>query len=122
MKKVLVVDDSRVIRKVARAILEKLKLEPLEAETGEEAMECCRRELPDAILLDSSMPDMNGFDFLRVLRRMPSGRTPKVLFCASEYDEGQLARAMQSGADGHLLKPFDRSTVLESLQQVGLAR
>ena len=118
--KILVVDDSRVIRKVARAILETLHFETCEAENGEAAIALCREELPDGILLDSNMPVMNGYDFVRELRRMPAGRTPKVVFCASEHDAGQIARAMDAGADTHLLKPFEKSTIRDTMVQVGL--
>eukprot|EP01037_Dinobryon_pediforme_P026018 gene26018-28396_t len=120
MKQILIVDDSRVIRKVARAILEKLHFETCEAENGEDAIALCRRQLPDGILLDSNMPVMNGYDFVRELRRMPAGREPKVVFCASEHDAGQIARALHAGADTHVLKPFEKSTIRETLMQVGL--
>ena len=84
MKTCLVVDDSSVIRKVARRILEGLEFQIVEAENGEEAIESCRKNLPDAILLDWNMPKMDGYDFLRVLRRLPGGDRPKVVFCTTE--------------------------------------
>ena len=77
MKTCLIVDDSSVIRKVARRILEGLEFQIAEAENGEEAIETCRRQLPDAILLDWNMPKMDGYDFLRVLRRLPGGDKPE---------------------------------------------
>ena len=69
MKSCLVVDDSRVIRKVARRILEDLNFQIDEAADGLEALNSCRRKMPDAILLDWNMPVMSGIDFLRQLRR-----------------------------------------------------
>jgi two-component system chemotaxis response regulator CheY len=65
MKTCLVVDDSSVIRKVARRILEGLEFEISEAEDGEQALDACQRRLPDAILLDWNMPKMDGYEFLR---------------------------------------------------------
>ena len=76
MKTCLIVDDSGIIRKVARRILESLEFQILEAENGEQAFETCHRELPDAILLDWNMPKMDGYDFLRALRRLPGGERP----------------------------------------------
>ena len=73
MKTCLVVDDSSVIRKVARRILEGLEFQIVEAEDGEQALDACRRELPEAILLDWNMPKMDGYEFLRMLRRLPGG-------------------------------------------------
>ena len=77
MKNCLVVDDSSVIRKVARRILEGLEFQIAEAEDGEQALEACRRQMPDAVLLDWNMPKMDGYEFLRALRRMPHGDRPK---------------------------------------------
>src|SRR5450432_1538371 len=84
MKTCLVVDDSSVIRKVARRILEGLDFQIVEAEDGEKALEVCKRGLPDAILLDWNMPVMDGYEFLGNLRRMPGGDQPKVVFCTTE--------------------------------------
>src|SRR5262247_1461618 len=71
MKTCLVVDDSSVIRKVARRILEGLNFKISEAEDGQQALDECKREMPDAILLDWNMPVMDGYEFLKALRRMP---------------------------------------------------
>jgi len=83
MKTCLVVDDSSVIRKVARRILEGLEFQIAEAEDGEQALDICRNRMPDAVLLDWNMPKMDGYEFLRVLRRLPDGDRPKVVFCTT---------------------------------------
>src|SRR5258708_40140207 len=105
MKTCLVVDDSSVIRKVARRILEGLDFQIMEAENGEEAIETCKRQLPDAILLDWNMPKMDGYDFLRELRRLPGGDGPKVVFCTTENDVAHIARARVAGAHHHNTSP-----------------
>ena len=110
MKTCLIVDDSSVIRKVARRILEGLEFQIAEAENGEEALEACRRTLPDAILLDWNMPKMDGYDFLRLLRRLPGGDVPKVVFCTTENDVAHIARALHAGADEYIMKPLKRSS------------
>jgi two-component system chemotaxis response regulator CheY len=120
MKTCLIVDDSSVIRKVARRILEGLEFEIMEAENGEEAIESCKRQLPDAILLDWNMPKMDGYDFLRVLRRLPGGDGPKVVFCTTENDVAHIARALHAGANEYIMKPFDKDIVQAKFQEVGL--
>jgi two-component system chemotaxis response regulator CheY len=120
MKTCLVVDDSSVIRKVARRILEGLDFQIVEAENGEEAIESCKRQLPDAILLDWNMPKMDGYDFLRVLRRLPGGDGPKVVFCTTENDVAHIARALHAGANEYIMKPFDKDIVEAKFQEVGL--
>jgi two-component system, chemotaxis family, chemotaxis protein CheY len=120
MKTCLIVDDSGIIRKVARRILESLGLQILEAENGEQALEACKRELPDAILLDWNMPKMDGYDFLRALRRLPGGGQPKIVFCTTENDVAHIARALQAGANEYIMKPFDKDIVAEKFQEIGL--
>jgi two-component system, chemotaxis family, chemotaxis protein CheY len=120
MKTCLVVDDSSVIRKVARRILEGLEFQISEAENGEDAVASCRGQMPDAILLDWNMPKMDGYDFLRELRRLPGGDKPKVVFCTTENDVAHIARALHAGANEYIMKPFDKDIVEAKFQEVGL--
>ena len=120
MKTCLVVDDSSVIRKIASRILEDMNFRIVEAEDGAVALEICKRELPDAVLLDWNMPVMDGFEFLQQLRRMPGGSKPKVVFCTTENDVSQIARAMHAGADEYIMKPFDRQIVRSKFEEIGL--
>jgi two-component system, chemotaxis family, chemotaxis protein CheY len=120
MKTCLVVDDSSVIRKVARRILESLDFQISEAENGEEAIEACRQHIPDAVLLDWNMPKMDGYEFLRALRRLPGGDKPKVVFCTTENDVAHIARALHAGANEYIMKPFDKDIVEAKFQEVGL--
>ena len=120
MKQVLVVDDSPVIRKIARRILEGMRFQTAEAADGKEALAACAFLMPDAILLDWNMPVLDGFGFLKQLRRLPNGDRPKVIFCTSEYDVAQIARAMHSGADEVMMKPFDRDILRAKFETVGV--
>ena len=120
MKTCLVVDDSSVIRKVARRILEGLDFQIVEAEDGEQALEECRKQLPEAILLDWNMPKMDGYELLRSLRRLPGGDAPKVVFCTTENDVAHIARALHAGANEYIMKPFDKEIVEAKFQEVGL--
>ncbi|MEA2949397.1 MAG: two-component system, chemotaxis family, chemotaxis protein CheY [Alphaproteobacteria bacterium] len=120
MKTCLIVDDSSVIRKVARRILEGLEFQIVEAEDGVQALEVCRAQMPDAVLLDWNMPKMDGYEFLRVLRRLPDGDRPKVVFCTTENDVAHIARALHAGANEYIMKPFDKEIVEAKFQEVGL--
>ncbi len=120
MKTCLVVDDSRVIRKVARRILEDLDFEVTEAGDGAEALARCRAMMPDAVLLDWHMPVMTGFDFLKHLRQEPGGRAPKVVFCSVENDLSRIREALDCGADEYIMKPFDGEIVASKLASAGV--
>jgi len=120
VKHCLVVDDSAVVRRVARRILEGLAFRISESEDGEKALELCRADMPDAILLDWNMPVMDGYAFLKQLRRIPGGDAPKVVFCTTENDVVHIARALHAGANEYIMKPFDREIVTAKFQEVGL--
>ena len=120
MKTCLVVDDSGVVRKIARRILEEMHFEITEADDGEKALEVCKLAMPDAVLLDWNMPVMDGYDFLGHLRRLPGGDAPKVVFCTTENGVDHISRALHAGADEYIMKPFDREIVAAKFHEVGL--
>jgi len=120
MKQILVVDDSPVIRKIARRNFEGMRLRASEAADGREALEVCSSQMPDALFVDGAMPVLDGFEFLKELRRMPGGEKPKIVFCTSEHDVSQIARAMHAGADDSIMKPFDRELVQSKFEGLGL--
>ena len=121
MSTCLVVDDSRVIRKVARRILGDLGFEVAEAADGVEALAWCSAVMPDLILLDWSMPGMDGMEFLLRLRAEPRGHTPKVVFCSAETDLDRIRAALDAGADEYIMKPFDGGIVWSKLDYLGMA-
>jgi two-component system, chemotaxis family, chemotaxis protein CheY len=120
MKTCLVVDDSRVIRKVARRILEDLQFNVEEAADGMEALTACRKRMPEAVLLDWNMPVMNGIDFLKALRREQGGAAPIVIFCTTENDLAHISEAITSGANEYIMKPFDGEIIQSKFQEAGL--
>jgi two-component system chemotaxis response regulator CheY len=120
MRSCLIVDDSRVVRKVARRILEDLAFSIEEAADGKLAMESCLKQMPDVILLDWNMPVMNGIDFLRQLRRTPGGADPVVVFCTTENDILHIQEAISAGANEYIMKPFDSDILQAKFAQVGL--
>ena len=118
----LVVDDSSIVRKIARRILEGLNFEVIEAEDGVDALVVCKRAMPEAVLLDWNMPVMDGYHFLGHLRRMPGGEEPKVVFCTTENGIEHISRALEGGANEYIMKPFDKEIVLAKFQEVGLIK
>jgi two-component system chemotaxis response regulator CheY len=120
MRHCLVVDDSRVIRKVACRILQDLKFETGEAEDGLTALASCRAKMPELILLDWNMPNMNGIEFLKTLRHERNGLHPVVVFCTTENDVAHITEALNAGANEYIMKPFDRGIIEAKLAEVGL--
>ncbi len=118
MKSCLIVDDSSVVRKVARRILEDMDYIVEEAEDGQDAFDKCRQEMPDAIFLDWNMPIMSGLEFLKLLRAYVGGDKPHIVFCTVENDIGAIAMALKAGASDYMMKPFDR-TILEAKFDLG---
>jgi len=118
-KTCLIVDDSRIIRKVARRIVEGLGYEVDEAADGAEALAYCTGVMPDVLLIDWNMPVMDGLTLLRRLRAMPGGDAPKVLFCTIETRPERIAEALAAGADDYVMKPFDGEILQSKLMEVG---
>ena len=120
MKTCLVVDDSKVIRKFARAAMESLDYRVDEAVDGSDALDRCRASTPDVVLLDFNMPVMTGMAFLHAIGGAALPSRPKILFCTTENDDGCVRAAIDAGADDYLMKPFDRATLRTKLEHVGL--
>lgn len=121
MKRCLIVDDSSVIRKIARRILESMGYEIAEAENGKEALDRCRIQVPDVILLDWHMPGMTALEFLAALRVTISGRRPTIVYCTTENDPADISRAFAAGADDYMMKPFDRASLASKMTELAAA-
>ena len=121
MKTCLIVDDSKVIRKVARHILETLEFQVEEAATAAKRSTAAIASMPDVVLLDWNMPVMSGMEFLKLLRQRGHEDQPKVVFCTTENDMAHIRAALEAGADEYVMKPFDRETLHIKLQLVGVA-
>jgi two-component system chemotaxis response regulator CheY len=120
MKSCMVVDDSRVVRSVARQILEGLDFTVSEAENGRAALDACQRAMPDCILLDWNMPVMTGIEFLEALRKMEGANQPKVIFCSRHNEMKYIVQALEAGADEYIMKPFDGDILKFKLGRAGL--
>lgn len=120
MRIFLVVDDSPVVRRVANRILNDIGFSVIEAEDGFEALEKSRRELPDAILVDWDLGSMGGLEFLDEYSQIPGANESKILYCTSEIVVPEMTKAKRMGADGFLMKPFNREIVVHKLAELGL--
>ncbi len=120
MKTCLVIDDSRVIRKIARRLLEDMGFGVEEAEDGMAGLEACRTAMPDVILVDSAMPRMDGVTFMKALRREAIGALPAMVYCTTENDEAHIVSARAAGASQVLLKPYDKETLEGYLAGAGV--
>ena len=118
MKHVLVVDDSPVVRKVVRRIVEGLCLRASEAENCLDGLAACEQEMPDAVIVDGSLSGMKPLDFVRQLRQRPGGNAPRIIYCSTENDIVLMAGAMRSGADMFMMKPFTRADLSCRLQDL----
>jgi len=119
MNKCLIVDDSRVVRKVARKILEEIGFSCDEVEDGQQAYDYCLKEMPFVILLDWNMPVMSGIEFLRQLRLTEGGKKPKVVLCTTENEFSFIQEALAAGADEYIMKPFDSDIIQSKFKQAG---
>jgi two-component system chemotaxis response regulator CheY len=120
MKRCLIVDDSRVIRRVASKIIEDLGFDADEAENGRKALNALTIRMPDVALVDWEMPEMNGLEFVQALRKAPGGNKVAVVFCTTENDIAHIRQALDAGADEYIMKPFDSEIVRSKFVLLGL--
>ncbi len=120
MKTCLIVDDSKVVRMVARKILEGLNFEISEAEDGQQALDVCMDQMPHAVLLDWNMPVKNGLEFLQEIRALEGVDQPVVVFCTTENDMSHIQEALKAGANEYIMKPFDSEIIQSKFFLAGL--
>ncbi|MFN3989211.1 MAG: PleD family two-component system response regulator [Erythrobacter sp.] len=118
-KMCLIVDDSRVIRKVSSKIARSLGYVPIEAENGEEALARCKQAMPDLVLTDWNMPEMDGIEFVAKLRAIPTPKEPIVVFCTSNGEAKDIHAGISAGADDYIVKPFDEAALKAKLEKLG---
>ncbi|MEO3997851.1 response regulator [Mesorhizobium sp. CAU 1732] len=121
MKRCMIVDDSSVIRKVAKRILGGPEMIVIEAVSGVEALSMCEADMPDIIVVDMSLPDMTAEDFIRQALAIDERERPNIVICMTEFDVGSIMRAKRAGARGYILKPFNRPQLLERFREMQIA-
>ncbi|MFT7593661.1 MAG: sigma-B regulation protein RsbU (phosphoserine phosphatase) [Paracoccaceae bacterium] len=107
IRRVLVVDDSRLQRRILTGLLKKWGFEVIEAESGEQAMSICATALPDLVLSDWMMPGMSGLDFCRAFREMPNDGYGYFILLTSKSEKNEIAQGLDAGADDFLTKPVN---------------
>lgn len=121
MKRCLFVDDSSVIRKVAKRILRGSDILVIEAASGLDAVDICAGDMPDVVVVDGGLPDMQAVEVIRRIRAMEGPVRPHILISLVEVDAASIMRAKRAGAQGYLLKPFNRGQLLETFRFLKVA-
>ena len=107
MQLVLVVDDSKLQRRILSASLKRWGFEVVEAASGDEALEKCKIRLPDLVLSDWVMPGMNGLQFCRAFRELSNFQYGYFILLTSKSEKAEVAKGLDNGADDFLSKPVD---------------
>ncbi len=121
MQHCLVIEDSSIIRRVARSIFESLTYRVSEAQTAAETLEHIALDAPDLILIDWIIPGTNVHDLITAIRRTKTAKRPFILYLTTENDEADLKLAFRAGADDYLLKPFNREIIEMKLTEIRVA-
>lgn len=121
MKVFLIIDDSPVIRKVANRILSDMGFVVVEAADGHEALDKCRIDMPDAIVVDWDMPSMSGVEFLEHFRMLENSSETRSIYCTSELVVSDITKAKRAGAHAFMMKPFNRKILETKLVEAGIA-
>ena len=115
MARILIVDDSPSQLMGIRRIVEKLGHEALTAEDGAAGVEVAKRELPDLILMDVVMPNLNGFQATRSISREPTTKHIPVILVTTKDQETDRMWGMRQGAKAYLTKPFSEDELAEAI-------
>lgn len=115
--KVLVADDSAYLRRSLLQILDYAHYTFFEASDGMEALEMLQKNVPDVLLLDVEMPNLNGFDLLSIIRQAPELASLKVIMLTSRSSEKHMRRAFELGAHAYLIKPCSSDLLLETIHE-----
>lgn len=111
-------DDDRDMCKLLRVMLEPKGFSVLEVYSGARALTVTRRELPDVVLLDIMMPDLDGFDVCRELKLDAKTKEIPIIFVTAKTGREHLERGMSLGAQGYITKPLRPEVLIEKLYEV----
>jgi two-component system, chemotaxis family, chemotaxis protein CheY len=121
-KKALIVDDSKTIRMILGRIMQELGYEVCEAVNGRDALKVMEAEkgAVHLVLADWNMPEMNGLDLVKHLRRNPELASLKVIMVTTETEVDHIVSALDAGANEYVMKPFTKDILREKLEMVGI--
>lgn len=116
MAKILIADDALFMRMTLGNMLKDAGYEICEAKNGREMIEIYEKEQPDLIMLDITMPEVDGLEGLkRLKKKYPKA---KVIMCSAMGQQSMVLDAIRSGAYDFIVKPFERGKVLDSIKKV----
>ncbi len=120
MNSVLIVDDSKVICDLLSKIFSNMFFDVYVAENGEEALRVFEESKPKLIVMDYSLPIIEGIDVLYKIRNMEDVEQPKIIFCSSLSADNYLQKAIEAGCDDYIIKPFDEEIISLKLKILGV--
>jgi len=115
MLKILVIEDDELIRETLLQLLESHNYRAIVAENGRFGVQMALSEIPDVILCDVQMPELDGYDVLRTLRQNSLAATIPFIFLTAQSDKTDFRRGMELGADDYLTKPFTKAELLGAI-------
>jgi len=115
---ILAADDNRQIRMLVKAALNSLGHEIIEAEDGEQALDLAIRRRPDLVLLDVTMPKLDGWEVLRFLRQRPETSAVRVMMLTTSAQRVDLEHGTSLGCDDYLTKPFTPAELRKRVERV----
>src|SRR6476659_10169460 len=118
MARILIVDDSPSQLMGMKRIVEKLGHEALSAEDGAAGVEAAKQHVPDLILMDVVMPNLNGFQATRAISKEPKTAHIPVVLVTTKDQETDKVWGMRQGAKAYITKPFSESELAEMIQQM----
>jgi two-component system, chemotaxis family, chemotaxis protein CheY len=118
MKRFMVIDTSSVVRKIAKRILTEEGAIVYEAEAADHMLEMCSYEMPDCVIMSANLPDMEPQEAVAALRALPDGRKPRILLMTIELNVGKIMKVKRAGADGYMMKPFNRQMLFDAIRSV----
>ncbi|HEY5648117.1 MAG TPA: response regulator [Nitrospiria bacterium] len=120
--KVLLVDDSKVVRVMLTRVLVELGFEVSEAAHGKAGLDLLQKgDSYDLMLVDIHMPEMDGFEFLEAVRAQPNYDGARIMMVTSDTHMDQVSRSLQSGANEYIMKPFTKDALQEKLTLLGIS-
>lgn len=117
MAKILIAEDSDMMRKIAKMALEKGGHIVIEARNGKEAVELACKETPQLILLDAEMPEMDGWEACKTIKSNPQTSKIPVLMCTGHDLSEEPEQLTSVGADGYITKPYQATQILQKVSQ-----
>jgi len=118
MTKVLIVDDSQTLRQMLSELLQETGIVVVEATNGVEAKDKILQDIPDLVITDLIMPEMNGYELCRWIKNDPSTKGIPVMICSTKSEEFDRYWGMKQGADAYITKPFHPPELLKTVKRL----